>query len=265
LRKYGPRCRLSSICENETCKNGGLCIPDDQRVSRNSFVCLCSPEFSGTACELRASEIHISFHNMEIPRSLRVHFITVQTKADPMRTTISTKIPFDRDIAIVRLSLSFHIIIVQILNEYFLAYINANYTYSLLFTIQIESESQCLHIQQLFDNKNIVKYSLLRRVKYYHLLCKNQSKLKCFHDNEEYMCLCNEEGYANCFPLDFNTTYTCKRLGDCQNGAECLSCPQSIFCVFTDCFMEVNVNLMQKDLVFRLMLFLDIKFDHIFQ
>jgi len=240
LRKYGPRCRLSSICQNETCKNGGLCIPDDQRVSRNSFVCVCPSGFSGTTCEIRASEIHISFHNMEIPRSLRVHFITVQTKADPMRTTISTKIPFDRDTAIVRLSVSFHMIIIQILNQYFLTYINANYTYSSLFKIQIEPESQCLHIEQLFDNKTVVTYPLLRRIKYYHLLCKNQSKLKCFHDNEEYMCLCNEEGYANCFPFDFNTTYTCKRLGDCQNGAECLSdrpnCPQSIFCVCTDCF-----------------------------
>jgi hypothetical protein len=177
---------------------------------------------------------------MEIPRSLLVHFITVQIQADPLRTTIPTKIPFDRDIAIIRLSISFHMIIVQISNNYFLAFINATYISAPLFTLRIEPKEQCSHIQYLFKNETIPTYPLLRRVKYYHLLCQNQSQLKCFHDNEEYMCLCNEERYANCFPFDFNTTYTCKKRGDCQNGAQCLldrsNCPQSIFCNCTDCF-----------------------------
>jgi hypothetical protein len=240
LQKYGPKCRIPSICQNGNCKNGGLCIPDDERVSRNSFLCVCPSGYSGTNCELVASEIHISFNGMEIPRSLRVHFLTVQRESNPMRTTVSTKIPFDRDIAIVRISISFHIIIVQMINEYFLAYVNANYTYSSLSTISIEQNQQCPHIQHLFNNKSIGTYSLLRRVKYYHLLCQNHSELKCFHDNEEYMCLCNEERYANCFPFNFNIRYTCQKYGDCQNEGECLmdrlNCPYSIFCVCTDCF-----------------------------
>ena len=54
------------------------------------------------------------------------------------------------------------------------------------------------------------------------------------------MCLCNEERRANCFSYGFNTTYTCKGLGDCENDAECFSdrqnCPYSMFCVCKDCY-----------------------------
>jgi hypothetical protein len=240
LRKYGPRCRLQSICQNETCKNDGQCVPDDERVSRNTFICLCPDGFFGTTCELSQSRINISFNGIEVPRSLLVHFITIQTKANPTRTTITTKIPYDRDIAIVRISIPFHIIIVQISHKYFLTYVQANYTSSSLTTVQVNREQRCPHIRQLFDNETIATYFLLRRMKYYHLLCKKQSQWKCFHDNEAFMCLCNEEQYANCFPFNFNETNFCKGHEDCQHGAQCFkdrpNCPYSIFCQCTDCF-----------------------------
>ncbi|CAF1314374.1 unnamed protein product [Rotaria sp. Silwood1] len=240
LRKYGRRCRFPSICQEEICKNNGLCIPDDERISPNTFLCLCPSGFTGTTCELFESTIHISFHHIEIPRSILVHFITIQIKADPMRTTISRKIPYDQNMAIVHISIPFHIIIVQISNEYFLGYVKANYNSSLITKIQINPEQRCPHVQELFHNDTILSYPLLRRVKYYHLLCKNRPQLKWFHDNEQFICLCNEEQYANCFPFDFKPTYTCKGFGDCQNDGQCFAdrpnCPHSIFCVCKDCF-----------------------------
>ncbi|CAF4901435.1 unnamed protein product [Rotaria sp. Silwood1] len=240
LKNYGPRCRLSSICQKETCKNNGLCIPYDQRISINSYLCLCPLGFTGTYCEIIESTIYISFHQIEIPRSLLVHFITLQTKADPLITTISTKISYDQDIGMIRTSIPFHIIIVQISNQYFIPYVKANYNSSLITNIEINPEQRCPYIKELVFNKTILSYPLLRRVKYYHLLCRNVSKLKWFHDNEKFICLCNEEQYANCFPFEFQPIYTCKGRGGCQNDGQCFSdrsyCPHSIYCVCKDCF-----------------------------
>ncbi|CAF1325493.1 unnamed protein product, partial [Adineta ricciae] len=240
VEKYGSRCRLQSICQNRTCKNGGQCIPGNERVSRNSFICVCPIGFSGPTCETIQTKVHISFIDIEIPRSLFVHFITVQTEHDPIRTTINVKIPFDQDKAIVQISISFHIIIVQIFKEYFLTYVNTNNTPPSVSIVQMKMEQRCLHVRQLFHNETVAKYSLLRRVKYYHLLCRDKQQFKCFYDEEVFMCLCNEEGYANCFLFDFNIKYTCKRFGDCQNDAQCFSdrpnCPLSTFCVCADCF-----------------------------
>ena len=240
LRNYGPHCRLQSVCQNETCKNGGQCIPDDERVSRNTFICLCPTGFSGPTCEVQQSKIHISFDDIEIPRTLLIHFITVRTEDNPMRTTMSIKIPYDQDATTVHMSVLFHMIFLQISSEYFLGYVKTNYTSSSLITIPMKLEQRCLHTQQLFSNETMSSYPLLRRVKFYHLLCKQQSQLECFHDNETFMCLCTKERHANCFPFDFNTKYTCNGLGDCQNDAQCFSdrqnCPYSVYCVCADCF-----------------------------
>ncbi|CAF1688094.1 unnamed protein product, partial [Adineta ricciae] len=143
-----------------------------------------------------------------------------------MRTTINAKIPFDQNKAIIQISISFHIIIAQIANEYFLTYVNTNNTPSSVIVVQMKMEQQCLHVLQLFNNETIAKYSLLRRVKYY-LLCKNKPQLKCFHDNEAFMCLCNEEGYANCFHRP--------------------NCPLSTFCVCEDCFYGSKCQFTTKE------------------
>ncbi|CAF0945764.1 unnamed protein product [Adineta ricciae] len=256
VEKYGSHCRLQSICQNQTCKNGGQCISENERVSRNSFICLCPIGFSGPTCETIQTKVHISFIDIEIPRSLFVHFITVQTEHDPIRTTINVKIPFDQNQAIVQISISFHIIIVQISKEYFLTYVSANNTSSSVSIVQTKMEQRCLNVLQLFHNETVAKYSLLRRVKYYHLLCRDKQQLKCFYDEEAFMCLCNEEGYANCFSFDFNVKYTCKRYGDCQNNAQCFSdrpnCPLSTFCVCEDCFYGSKCQFTTKGFDFSL-------------
>ena len=240
LNKYGPRCRLLSICRNDTCQNGGTCISDDPRISLKQLICICRQGFSGTNCQWTSSKIEISFQQIDIPRSLRIHFITIRFHDNPSRTTVSTKIPYDRDTAIVHTSIAFHLIIIQILTNYYLAYSNASYTYSPVFNIVLTSKQQCLSIEQLFSNQSILTYSFLYRVKYYPLFCQNYSQLKCLYDDGGYMCLCNEDRFANCFPFDFQTNFTCKKIGGCLNDAQCfpdrLHCPYSIFCACTDCF-----------------------------
>ena len=240
LNKYGQRCRLFTICHNDTCQNGGQCISDDQRISRNQLICLCPQGFFGIHCQWPSSKIEITFKQLEIPRSLRIHFLAVEKHGDPLHTIISTKIPFDRDFAEIYISVSFHLIITQLSTEYYLIYINSHYNYSSLRTLSMTSKQQCLHTNNFFHNETIRTYPLLYRVKYYHLFCRNHSQLKCFHDNEEYMCLCNEERFANCFPFNFQNKSTCKKTTDCLNGGQCFSerpyCPHSVSCVCTDCF-----------------------------
>ena len=72
-------------------------------------------------------------------------------------------------------------------------------------------------------------YFLLRRVKSYHSICQEHFDLRCFHDQETWMCLCTWKRHANCFPVDLNATYDYQGLNDCKNNGQCfsdtLSCP----------------------------------------
>ena len=89
---------------------------------------------------------------------------------------------------------------------------------------------QCADVANLFDEETN-SYSLLRRVKLFHRLCQN---------HPEFSCLCEADGYANCFPFYFNKTSTCPGRTTCKNDGECLLdhsiCPSSAICICRECF-----------------------------
>jgi hypothetical protein len=97
--------------------------------------------------------------------------------------------------------------------------------------------SCCPHISELF-NETFVQWHLLRRIKYYHLPCENQSlNLSCFYDDVHF-CLCYDHGgkhLANCFNFDHGMTYDCSGQNVCENGAQCLQdrpdCPTRSMCI----------------------------------
>lgn len=231
---FGVRCMLPSICLSKPCKNNGLCIPSD--IDPYKFTCRCQNGYSGPACEHTDARLIISFNAIEIPQSLTAHFVTVYEFQNPSSTMLLTKIRFDQNEAMFFFSLPFHIVLVQVHTDYYLAVLQENYTKSAYITKEISPAQHCTPVRELLK----ITWPLLHRVKYYHTICQARHQLSCFHDESIFMCLCTKERHANCFNFDFNRTrYECRALHDCQNNAKCFQdrpCPLSIICVCPECF-----------------------------
>ncbi|CAF0915257.1 unnamed protein product [Adineta steineri] len=244
LAKVGPRCYLNSICQMDTCKNKGICVPSDPRHSVANFTCVCPEGFSRDNCETKDVQIDVSFSDVEFSQSLLIHFIKVikfrlmSEDQAPTRTTMFKKIQFHQKIITIHMALEFHLVFVQLENVYYLIVLQHEHTPSIVISTQISSSQHCPHIREL--DKVIADYPILRRVKYYHTVCKNHSHLMCFHDNETFMCLCTQERHANCFHFDFTKNYNCEGYNDCQNGAQCFQdhphCPSKTMCKCQECF-----------------------------
>ena len=239
LTKTGPRCILSSACRENPCQNNGQCVPDDYQISPSAFKCICKGTFSGRLCEEQDTRVDVLFQDNDIFQSLFLHFITIQSDNNPLITTASAKIAFNQNIATVYMPIAFNLIFVQIMSEYYLAFLQVNSSRLDRIALERKSFKHCSSIQQLF-NQEILDWHLLHRVKLYHTICQSRIQLSCFYDNEAYMCLCNADRHANCFPFDFNKTSVCSGRTVCENDAQCLqdrpTCPPSTMCICTECF-----------------------------
>ncbi|CAF3512691.1 unnamed protein product [Rotaria sp. Silwood1] len=239
FNKIGPRCFLHSVCQRNTCKNSGYCVVENDRTSMNNFTCICSTGYSGRTCEVRDSRIDISFHNIKIPQFVLIHLITVQTYDDPLITTIVRKIGFDEDTMTLYTSTLFNLIFFQIENEYYLSFIQINATYVTHLKLQIISSQRCFPLYKLLDQRTMT-FPLLRRVKYYHIPCRERSELNCLYDNEEFMCLCNKDRFANCFHFNFGKKSNCSQRTECENGGQCVQdhsiCPSTTMCICPECY-----------------------------
>ena len=255
LTKMGPRCLLQSLCQTTVCMNDGLCVPNDVESPFGDFTCICSEGFSGNRCEKNDTKIVISFADVPTAQSLLVHFITVipydlySRNPAPMRITTFKKIPLDQDTATFYMSFPFNILLTQIEDTYYLAILQHNQTSSAIISTQIMSSQRCPHIREILDQQT-VNSPVLRRVKYYHIPCKERPRLVCFHDNETFICLCTEDRQANCFHFDYSFTYDCRGWNDCENGARCYqnhpTCPSKTICVCEECFYGTKCQLSTK-------------------
>lgn len=249
LTKFGPLCYLTrSSCQKNTCANGGLCIPTDVRMAEQNFTCLCQEGYFGRQCELRDVSIEISFKDLRIPIAIRAHFITVQNDSDPLRLITFKKIPFGDDSVVLYNSKPFHIIFIEFDGNYYLSVMQQYYIPSTSISKEIDPSHRCLSIRELL-NVTILTYATLRRVKYYHKLCKERDELMCFFD-DTFMCLCNADRHANCFEFDHNMTYDCLGKNYCENGVECYqddpSCPTTSMCICPECFYGTYCQFITK-------------------
>lgn len=225
LGKFGPRCYLRrSSCRPingvDICNNNGICIPSDERISEVNFYCICKVGYVGAKCTQLATQIEISFKDISIPQAILAHFIQVFGDRPHEGTTTFRKILDDRDFVVLEISFSFNILITEISPRiYYLSFIqDVPATTGQNISIQLNSSQQCLWSNELF-NSTMLGYSLLRRMKSYHLLCQEKPKLACFYDTI-HTCLCNDERQANCLEFDHNITYNCRGQRDlCENGA----------------------------------------------
>jgi hypothetical protein len=205
----------------------------------STFTCICGIGYSGDTCDVRDTRIEISFNNVNIPQLLMIRFVTVQNDENPLITTMVKKVAFDQDSIVLYISVPFNLILVEIDTEFYLAFLQVNASRLAYIGLEMKTFHQCPGVESLFDGRTLA-FPLLRRVKYYHALCQNHSQLSCLHDKEGFMCLCNKDNYANCFPFDFNRTSICPGRTICENEGQChpdrTTCPSSTICICPECF-----------------------------
>ncbi|UJR12844.1 hypothetical protein I4U23_017018 [Adineta vaga] len=259
LGKFGSRCLLNNIIcqfdQNETCLNGGECIPIDERISHyQRFICICLKGFSGHRCEIIDTKIIVSFENdIILSQSMLIHFIEISNEIPTRHVTTFKKFLFGQISNIIYWSHPFHIVIIEpIKNIFYLTIIQKIYTPSITFIRKINSSHHCKNITKLF-NKTFVQSHLLQRIKHYHEPCQQSSlQLFCFHD-EKHFCLCTDfeqQRLSNCFDFNFHMQYNCLRQSVCENGAQCFqdspTCPQKSICVCNECFYGTRCQFTTK-------------------
>ena len=249
LNKFGPRCLLTnSICENANhslCKNGGHCIPlDDYTTTDDNFICMCSNGFSGKQCEIVDTQLILTFNrSIILSQSIFIHFFDTNYYNDVIRSTIFRTNPILKDSLIISWSQRFYLAFVELFrHNYYLIVSQTTYNQSTTINKMINLSDRCPSIKELF-NETFAQLHLLRRIKYYHLPCDNQSlNLSCFYD-DVHLCLCNifrGKRLANCFKFDHNMTFDCLGRSVCENGGQCFQdtpdCPTRSTCICPECF-----------------------------
>jgi len=219
---FGPRCFLTQhVCQSQPCHHGGQCIPNDfGRKNKLEYTCICKEDYSGDNCERIDTRIEISFQsNIKIPSSVLAHFITINTKEHPIRTTLFSKIGFNQNSAIIFTTIQFRLIFIEFDKKYYFAFHQSIQSNLESVSTVIIPSHRCLSINELF-NYTIVNYHTLRRLKYYHLPCQQHTDLTCFYDNL-HMYLCKTNRHPDCFELNPTITYNCRGQKICANEAEC--------------------------------------------
>ena len=253
LGKFGPRCYLKYA--TTLCENGEANVPDHiYSVKRNQTQCICPEGFSGSRCEVADSKITISFEsNMPVRSLVSIHFIEVFGKTKPhIHTTALKRIPFDTDAVTVFRKTPFHIVFAEVeLTTYYLVMLRPVYVQSTVVSVHLTASERCASLIELF-NTTFIQMHLLRRMKYYHIPCRERMNLACFYD-ERHMCICNHElQQANCFVFNrIETDFTCKGTNLCENDGYCFyddpHCPSAANCVCNDCSYGSRCQFSTKD------------------
>ncbi|UJR18115.1 hypothetical protein I4U23_005015 [Adineta vaga] len=237
LNETGPRCLLPSICQKVSCPDKNeICIPLDRPDNR--YICYCWARFPGDYCE-KTFRMEVSFSKLAIPQIFLAHIIEAKSDSEISSKTTSIRIRQDQDEGMIIIQkYLFNLLFIQIHDQYYLA-MKSNRQLLSGTKLILDPSYHCPHIRELLDTR-LIPYPLLRRAKFYHRICRQRLDLHCFHDQEELLCLCTKERHANCLNFDFNLTYNCDGLSDCQNNAKCFQdsdlCPNWILCECSECF-----------------------------
>ncbi|CAF1373254.1 unnamed protein product [Adineta steineri] len=244
VNKFGPRCYIPSFLCN--CKNGGTCIPNDERLSDSKFRCICPEGFAGDRCEQLQTRIIIAFHNdILIPSHIFVHLVTVGHRTDPIFTTILQRIPLDWNNINIFTSIIFHLSILEFDEKYYLIFLDNELNTVRNISKVVTSSDRCPHVTELF-NSSILDFPLIRSIKYYYIPCRDKLDLSCFYDDRQ-MCLCTKERHANCMDFINDTKFDCQGYNDCENGGHCFQdhskCPPKAICSCADCYFGRKCSL----------------------
>ncbi|CAF2543175.1 unnamed protein product [Rotaria sp. Silwood2] len=261
LNKFGSRCYLKrSICQstNNPCQHNGFCIAIDDRINLYGFICVCKEGYQGERCQYKSNQIdiHIDETILTISSSFILHYIIAYdrlTKHEQIYTL--KKIAFGQNTMTIYVRQPFNILFIQIPDgNYYLTILRERFVPSEYIHTTVSLKNRCYPVLDLF-NDTFRQYEYLRQVKYYPLLCRQDSQLMCFYD-KYYMCICDSYRFSNCF--DFNSTikYDCSGKNVCYNDGRCFlnnpTCPTTYICACDDCYYGVQCQFSTKDFIFSL-------------
>ena len=251
--RFGTRCLISStICsknDNSTCLNGGECIvTEDYARTNQTFTCLCRQGYSGDRCEISDTKLILSFvKEITLSPSIFIHYVyQISRESALKRLTTFKTIPLRQNSLTVYWFQPYSdgITLIELLNRHYYLGVDIHETklYGSTYDKTIRSSDRCPNITELF-NQTFLQWHLIRRIKYYHLPCQNQSaNLSCFHD-EGHVCLCYNfygKRLANCYRFEHNQTYNCFGRSECEHDSQCVqddqTCPKQSMCICQDCY-----------------------------
>lgn len=212
-------------------------------------------------CQLNETQIDIDLAISNLKDSLLIHLIAVNSHPSAFsrrpsqhwgphdRSTTFKPIQVHSNLVTIFWSKPFHLIFVEHDKQIYLAYIEPNYIPQTHILIKVEARHRCPSIVELLDEQ-IVHSPRLRRVKNYHIPCQNQSDLRCFHDDDQYLCLCTADRRANCLTFDHRMQSDCQQLSFCENGGRCfqnaIKCPTAALCACPECYLGRRCQLSTK-------------------
>lgn len=173
-----------------------------------------------------------------VSSQLLIHLITVQNEAEPVRMSLIKKTVFDQNFVSFYTSIPFNIVFADIYKNYYLIILQQEANVSGIISTDIKLSHRCASITEVF-NESVVNLHLLKRIKLYHIPCRERLELVCFVDSI-HICLCNLDRQANCFEFNHTSIYDCRGYNLCENDGTCFQdnsdCPTTATCLCNDCY-----------------------------
>ncbi|CAF1423553.1 unnamed protein product [Adineta ricciae] len=258
VTKFGSRCYLNrSICRINPCQNHGDCVPVDDRIEFNKFICLCKQNFYGPVCEYQKNRIDIQFDNnkLNLMPFIYIHFVTASELQHHQQTTQLKKINIGQNFVTVYASYSFHLAFIELPDHtYFLIISREKSIDAEHVQTKVVMNHRCPNLTQL-TNSTFANDLFLHRVKFYPLLCRQNQNLKCFHD-EKHMCICDLDRFSNCFTFNTSSSHDCQGGNICEHGGQCFQdnskCPVQSVCSCSECHYGTKCQFSTERFVFSL-------------
>ncbi|CAF1594144.1 unnamed protein product [Adineta ricciae] len=258
LYKFGSKCSLTrQVCQSSEnpCKNGGQCVPIDDRLALNNFTCLCKEEFFGDQCENVQNRIDIEFnaHKIAMDSPILIHLITIYETSNHSHSTILKQMKYGQNQLTIRTTNPFHLVFVEILQEgFYLIVKREQFIKFEHIQTKLSVNSRCTFVNELLNESSHYLY----RMKFYPQLCRQNKQLMCFYD-EIYMCICDEDRFSNCFSFNRNTTYDCDQSENpCENNGKCFitnrTCSSTLKCLCSGCFYGTKCQFTTEGFVLSL-------------
>ncbi|CAF1353414.1 unnamed protein product [Adineta steineri] len=251
LNKFGSKCYLQhTACRsnNNPCQNNGKCIPMNDRIKKNAFICLYNENYLGYDSENLPNKIDINFKIDSIPPVIFGHFITAFYHRQHQQRSIFEKILFGHNSISLFYKEPFNLLFIEISNNYYLTILREKFIPGEYISADVTMNNMCVNITKIL-NSTLLNYSYTRRLKYYPLQCRENLKFKCFYD-EKHMCICDESRFANCFRFSYSNFYDCQGDNYCENDGKCIQdrvkCLTTSVCKCEDCYYGDKCQLTTK-------------------
>ncbi|CAF4152073.1 unnamed protein product, partial [Adineta steineri] len=251
LNKFGSKCYLqhtSCRSNNNLCQKNGQCIPMNDRIKKNGFICLYKENYLGSDLDNPPNKIDINFKIDSIPPVISGHFITAFDYRQHKQISTLEKIPFGQNSISLFNKEPFNLLFIEISNNYYLTILREKFFPGEYISTDVTMNNMCVNITKIL-NSTLLNYSYTRRLKYYPLQCRENPTFKCFYD-EKHMCICDKSRFSNCFLFDFTTSYNCHGDNHCENDGKCIQdkvkCPTISVCKCEECYYGDRCQLTTK-------------------